>query len=360
AAGADVDVRAESLQLGGDFQTAPTGTALEDLAATLLLPPELRPATQLHLVTERAVYAQDDARTSIAIRDGAVVATHAGRSAAGAPAGGVLDMTALDRIRVDGRLAAPAGAVAITLSDGGADVGFRNEGVWLGSGAALDVTGVDLSFVDEAGLRRGDILAGGSVTLDAARGAVVMAPGARIDVSGTRGELAVIDGAVGATPAVRLLPVATAAGRITVRASETVLPYGEFVGRAGGAGAAGGTLEIALDLAQRVGNETFAGVVADLFPEDARILTLGARPAWQDTWAAFGTAGFVQALRTSGIDAAGSIDTALGVHGLALVAADGVSAGGFDALHLGARQGSAGLAAGGTGQIFGRLPAEVR
>ena len=358
--GARVALSAESFELESDFQSQPTGTPVATLARTVRLPPELRPATRLTLTTERRVYAQDDARTSIAIRDGATVMTEAGRSADGDASGGALALTVFDRVRIDGHVAAPAGEVAVNILDAGAAVGFRNEGIWLGGEAAIEARGVDLSFLDENGLRRGDILAGGSVSLQATRGAVVLAPGSRINVSGASGELAVIDGAAGAEPAVRVLPVATAAGRITLRASETILPYAEFVGHAGGAGAAGGTLDIALDLGGRVGNEAFAGIGTDLFPEDARVLTLGTRPVWDPSWMAFGTAEFVQALRTSAVDADGHLDVAGGVHGFGAVDANDVVAGGFDALRLAARQSGAGLAIGGTGQIFGRLPAEVR
>src|SRR5690606_17848789 len=86
--------------------------------------------------------------------------------------------------------------------------------------------------------------------------------------------------------------------------------------------------------------------------------TLGERAPWQDTWIAFGEAGFEAALRSSGVDAAGRLDVGLGVHGTAPLDAAAVAAGGFDSLSLGARQ-SIAQRADGVSQFLS-LPAEVR
>lgn len=348
APGTRVAARAESLVLGGDFNTAPTGTDFATLTELALLPVETRPATHIAFDTQRRLYEQADARPSIVIGRGARLGTEIG---------GAIQLVARDRIVVDGELDAPAGSIKLELRDAGDQVGFRNEGLWLLDGAALTARGADRSFIDSDGLRTGEILAGGSITLAATRGAVVIAPEALLDVSGTVGTLERLDNS-GARPEVRAERVATAAGSIVLRASETLLPYGELRGQAGGAGAAGGSLRVTLDLTGRLGNAAFTGSLPDLFPEDARVLTLGERADWQDTWVNFGDAGFEAALRTSGIDAAGRVDTTLGVHGTAAVDAAAVMAGGFDALELGARQ-SIAQRADGVSQFLG-LPAEVR
>ena len=112
----------------------------------------------------------------------------------------------------------------------------------------------------------------------------------KVDVEG--GELEVLDSAGGGVPEIRTLRVPTAGGRVVLQASEALLPYGELVGRAGGAGAAGGSLRVALTLENRVDNLGFEGAAIDVFPEDPRVLAFGERPLWRDTWAAFGTPEF--------------------------------------------------------------------
>mgnify|MGYP003700520039 CR=1 FL=1 len=349
AADRRVSVRAENYTLGDGYADALTGTPLAAIADVELLPEALRPATFLTVTTNRRLFSGRDARPSLTIGAGASIATEAG---------GGMELSARDRIVVDGMLAAPAGHIGLGVTDAGGDVGFRNEGIWLLDQALLDVRGVDLTFVGPDGLRTGDVRAGGTIELLADRGSVVIAPGAQLDVSGTVGMVDVL-GADGLVPRIDSLRIPSAAGVIELRASETLLPYGEFRGFAGGPGAAAGTLRAALDLSNRTGNVTFSGSVGDVFPEDARVLSLGQRPAWRDAWTAFDSDEFITALRTPAFAADGTIDSASGgVHGAGLIDPASITGGGFEALALRVQQSNAQRADGLT--QFLALPAEVR
>lgn len=348
-AGAELDLDPLVMQLTRALQSAPTGTDIDELATLARLPAAERAASHLEFTTHRRLFELGDAPASISIERGASIATGIGGSIA---------LEAPDRMFIDGSLAAPAGEISLRLIDVGDDAGFRNQGIWLGEGASLLAVGADRVVANAQGLREGDVLAGGSITVAADRGFVVAAPGSLIDVSGTRATIDVLEDTSALLRNYAATTVDTAAGRIELRASEGLLPYGALRGRASGA-AAGGDLRIALDLTARAGNGLFIGLPAEQFLETARVVSLGARRDWDARWLDFGDAAFINALRTSAFAGDGSIDPNAGINGVALVSPEEITSGGFASASLTARQNATEFRADGLSRYL-RLPAEVR
>jgi len=117
--------------------------------------------------------------------------------------------------------------------------------VWLGPTAVLDASGTVVLKPNAFGLRQGDVLSGGQVSLTGKASYVVTAAGSRIDVSGASAELD-LAGATGSGPA--RTTVASAAGSINIQSSEGGVLDGEM--RANSApvpGAAGGSLSISVN-----------------------------------------------------------------------------------------------------------------
>jgi len=337
------------LSFGRAVEATPGGTDIDDFTIISRPPIAQRAPTHLAVDTSRRLYELGDADLSILVEAGAGIATELG---------GSISFTARDRIFVDGTLDAPAGDIALTLADVGDDAGFRQQGIWLGPQARLLARGGDRVLKNPEGLREGEVLGGGSILLDAVRGYVVTAPGSLLDVSGST---AVLDTLIDIDPLRRRYAAQTihsAAGRIALRASEGLLPYGELFGRATG-GAAGGHLTFDLDLSRRAGNGRFIGLASEQFPEIARVLSLGTRRSFEAAWLNFGDAGFVNAMRQSGLLGNGSLRTSGGVNGVALIDPADVRDGGFGSVRLGARQNGSEFRADGISRYL-TLPAEVR
>jgi filamentous hemagglutinin family protein len=235
-------------------------------------------------------------------------------------------------VQFEGTLLAPAGAVTfgldsdLTLSD------FASQqAIWLGSGARVDVSGRALVFTDETGRRRGDVLDGGTVTLDAARGSVITLPGSMIDVSGTSATLDVPVSADGRGGFVAQ-PTGSRGGSVRLSAAESILLGGSLRARGGTTDVAGGSLSVLLDTTRR--NDP--GVLGNLLPTAPR------RIVFSDTLAPLivppGT----------GVPAAYA--------GQALLAADSIESAGFDFLDVAAR----GLDLLSAGQIIvGAVPGQI-
>ncbi len=164
--------------------------------------------------------------------------------------GGILDLAATQhQLRVDGRLAAPAGEIRLTMKDDpGADsIGYdAAQAIWIGKTAELLAPGAVVYTPGNDGLLRGQILDAGKIGLTAKKGYVVAQTGARIDVSGISAELDV------ATPVAngftyRRRSVAGAGGKIAVDAREGAILDASLA--AGAPGSIGGSLSVTLDRA---------------------------------------------------------------------------------------------------------------
>ncbi|MBV4476864.1 filamentous hemagglutinin family protein [Pseudomonas botevensis] len=164
------------------------------------------------------------------------------------------------QITVDGELNAWGGTIDIRQQQFGAvdpatfaqnfDPKAHDRSIWIGEQAVLDVAGRAVTATDALGRTYGQVDKGGSIviggeinsklaTATAADAYVIVRPGARLEASGTE---AVLDIA-GQGPT----RIATDGGRISLSAYNGLFIDGRLHAAAGGAGAAGGQLDIALE-----------------------------------------------------------------------------------------------------------------
>jgi len=154
-------------------------------------------------------------------------------------------------VSISGSVTAAGGAVRITgqasfpslLPD------FLAPTVLLSSNASLSTVGKTVLTPSALGLRQGQVLAGGSITVS---GNIVAESGARLDVSGTRGVLDLNPNALSLDPAVvraaggNFVPVTieSNAGSIALSGGQMLYSDATLVGRAGGSSATGGSLTV--------------------------------------------------------------------------------------------------------------------
>ena len=194
------------------------------------------------------------------------------------------------------------------------NVGFRSgESIWLGSGSRLLARGVALVYPDAVGVRRGDVLDGGTIAITAHKGYVVAQTGAVIDVSGASAtvDLAQSRGA-GFTYVATGIP--SDAGSISIATREGALLDATLAAHAGGAGASGGTFGLTVGF----GVETPPDLFPPTYPTGERIVSVrqsgSALPA--------------------GLKPGDAID--LSLNGLGLITADALMSGGLDRVSLAA------------------------
>ncbi|WP_139842805.1 filamentous hemagglutinin N-terminal domain-containing protein, partial [Janthinobacterium sp. GW456W] len=188
--------------------------------------------------------AADMASAELLIGKGAVVSVDAGQS---------IKLASVGQLTVDGRLNAWGGK--ISLGGVGVDVnvseaveaGGHGRSLWIGENAVLDVASRAVTATDAQGRRYGKVADGGSIVvggeIDHAQGStsaanlfVVVRDGAVLDASGAHAVLDVNGDAI---------DVASAGGSIALASNNGLYLDGQLRARAGGAGAAGGTLSVA-------------------------------------------------------------------------------------------------------------------
>lgn len=158
-------------------------------------------------------------------------------------------------VTVDGRLTAPGGTIAI----GGGGIPDAPGLFWIGERAVLDVAARAVTAQDVYGRRYGQAADGGTIRIggaldweekgraEAPHAFVVIRPGALLDASGTS---ATFDRAVDSIDrSFAPMQVATDGGSIVLKSVQGLYLDGTLRAAAGGAGAAGGTLGLALESA---------------------------------------------------------------------------------------------------------------
>ncbi|WP_176801100.1 filamentous hemagglutinin family protein [Variovorax sp. EL159] len=157
-------------------------------------------------------------------------------------------------VTVNGTLRAPGGAITIDRPRGTAP---GTPGlVWIGEGAVLDVAARAATARDNFGRVYGQVADGGTISIggtldwektseaDAADVFTVIRPGALLDASGTSAVLDPVGNAPGRAPAP--VTVASNGGTIVLKSNHGLYLDGTLRAAAGGPGAAGGTLALAL------------------------------------------------------------------------------------------------------------------
>lgn len=235
--------------LAQSWQLKPTAAitssgAMAGVAAPVLHnlsgPGRTRPATNLTL----RAYSQDvNLGGNLTVGNGVKIEMDPGAS---------LNLYAGRQLTVLGELNAPAGNITLGLMPGTIPDATRS--IWFGPNARVLATGSTARlYTDGSGITSGEVLDGGSIrigavpqngVLGAADGYVVAEQGAWFDVSGAQalGQRFKYNGAV--TP---VQDVTSSGGSIDIHTKEGLLFQGTLRGYAGGSGANGGTLAVALD-----------------------------------------------------------------------------------------------------------------
>ena len=228
-----------------------------------------------------------------------------------------LTLTSNTRILDDALIRSPGGAVSMTVTAGLAEPQFiAGHQIWLGPHAVIDVSGTVIAVTDDRGNNTGNVLAGGTVQLNAQRGAVELQPGSLINVSGSAATLDIPEVDSAGVASFRSTNVASAGGSVEVTAAEAALLSGDMLAASGDpAQIPSGSFSLTLNGNNRYGPDVFGGV-APPYPYDPRTIVIAAsQPA---------------------IAVAAGLDLPLSLEGKGLVSAQALTKAGFDAVSLAA------------------------
>ncbi|NWG87720.1 MAG: filamentous hemagglutinin family protein [Hydrogenophilaceae bacterium] len=228
--GTRIQARASSYLLPTSTATLASSDSLRNIARYILLPEAKRAPVDLKFA----------AANSSTIIGSLLVAKN---TFIGTDPGGSIELAAGDRLTMLGSLEARAGDIKLTLSADSTTFAYDDSrAIWIGKDASLNATGYfKAEPPDRSGLIKGELMAGGDIVIDAKKGYVVVEEGAQLDVSGVSAkvDLPVPGGYARQT-------LAGDAGSIRLSAREGLLLDGALRGSAGGKGAAGGSLSLAL------------------------------------------------------------------------------------------------------------------
>ncbi|WP_454625216.1 filamentous haemagglutinin family protein [Bradyrhizobium cenepequi] len=177
---------------------------------------------------------------------------------------------------IEGAITARGGTITVgsDVDAGYEQVGVAGQSIWIGDRAVLDVSARPATGIDLQGRRYGIIRDGGSINigiasltpndkglLEATQSLVIIRPGAVLDASGTS---ATVDLAGEAThivagSATRAVEAASNGGSILIASQTGLYLDGTMRAAAGGAGAAGGSLTMALETPERYNPATATG-----------------------------------------------------------------------------------------------------
>ena len=183
--------------------------------------------------------------------------------------GGKISLGSDTSILVDGLLKAPAGSIALTINTPSrVDKGFfKSQGIWLGDHAQLIANGLFRPQIDPSGLVNGNVLAGGSVTLNANRGYVATQESSVIDVSGATATVQIRQpGSSSSSATATPLEVASAGGQVMIRAGEGGVVDGQIRANGGSESVSGGGLTVELNSIIR--NKPSESIANGAFPDD--------------------------------------------------------------------------------------------
>jgi filamentous hemagglutinin family protein len=254
-AGTRIQPRTTNLVADAALRNIPTGALARDVLAVVELPDGQRRAASLTL--------QSSGTSANASGSGRLVVEAGARIDVEASASGGVTLSGARELVFDGAATAPGGTVTLQQSGqvAGSTEADPTGALRLGAGSRIDVSGVALPTPSLDGLARGTVLAGGTVNLNAAT--LLWSAGSEIRADGSTGQFDAGPGGV-AYPEGPVL-AGSAGGRLNVNlafdatrhtGTFTFAPGGLLEGQfhaGGGAGASGGTMNVAL---VRGGSET--------------------------------------------------------------------------------------------------------
>lgn len=257
AEGTRVDVSMPVYRQGEGATNLATGGAPRDALETWTPPVYLddaakgvltqRQGASLSLRAGSGITAAGDiATTPLLVGKGAILNVDPGQS---------IGLAGIGQVTVDGTLNAWGGRISVnSIIVSAPDTELQKpletyQSIWIGDNAVLDAAARAVTAVDSRGNRYGTVRNGGSIVIggeiDHAKGGltatdafVVVRQGARLDASGAQ---AVLD-----IPGQGATPVASHGGSIAFASTSGLYLDGQFKAEAGGAGASGGSLSVAL------------------------------------------------------------------------------------------------------------------
>ena len=217
----------QTLELQPGHALQASGSRIESFSRRVALEPRLRKPVNLTLSADAVT------RGDVRIGEGARIDLDDKAR---------LAIDAAHRIEIQGGLSTRGGTISATLNGSTDQALDPVSTIWLGDRAVLDASGVARTYADSRGLTQGNVLAGGTVSLDARTGYVVAEAGSTINVSGAapvRVDVPNEAGGLGRN-------VGSDAGAIKISAREGVLLDGTLAARAGGGSNRGGSFALTL------------------------------------------------------------------------------------------------------------------
>jgi filamentous hemagglutinin family protein len=319
APGTTVRLQQNNLVAQGSLSSIKSGTSLNEFTTEGLLADIDRNAVDLSLGVAPTL-AMNETFSSSAFADAASLDIGTGASIVADPSASIT-LTSTSRILVDGIISAPAGDISLhvtagmNLSTDPASAAFDDQGIWLGSNARLLARGTAQLQADDLGRISGEVLNGGTISLDADRGHVLSSTNSVVDVSGTAAALDIRTDAQGRYAR---RTVGSAGGTIDIESAEAIVIGGDLRGESGAPGTlAAGTLRMTLDPTGRA-DPGQGGNVGDF-----NVFFPGARS--------------IEVTQAAVPVAFGNSTLPSNYQGRALVSAEQIADGGFDAVELTAR-----------------------
>lgn len=248
----------KNLLLASNAESQASGGKLENFSTIATLPNTERNPTNLTLTFAELL--DQNRSQALTIGQGALIQTDAG---------GAVTLASDTSIFVNGTIDAPGGAIAATINTpSGVDKGFyASQGIWLGADSRLLAQGVFKPTLNNYGLKTGNVLSGGTINLTANRGYIVGRTGSIINASGSVANLDFQQTNQDGTQIKTVSEaIASSGGSISLAAGEGLLVDSTLLAKSGGAGVAGGTLNVQLDRALR--NKPPLTISGGLFPDD--------------------------------------------------------------------------------------------
>ncbi|WCD83366.1 filamentous haemagglutinin family protein [Pseudomonas sp. TUM22785] len=305
AEGTRVDVSMPVYRQGDGATNLATGGAPRDALETWTPPVYLddaakgvltqRQGASLSLRAGSGITAAGDiATTPLLVGKGAILNVDPGQS---------IGLAGIGQVTVDGTLNAWGGRISVnSIIVSAPDTELQKpletyQSIWIGDNAVLDAAARAVTAVDSRGNRYGTVRNGGSIVvggeIDHAKGGltatdafVVVRQGARLDASGAQ---AVLD-----IPGQGATPVASHGGSIAFASTGGLYLDGQFKAEAGGAGASGGSLSVALGApSYRINDPRATDAVRQarelvLAQHQGESLPTGVEPGQGATWLQYG------------------------------------------------------------------------
>lgn len=247
-----LSLKQTNLQPDNSFSAQRSGSSLATFSQKVMLPDSMRNPVNLHLSSSEPL--GQDQQQMLAIGSGVNIETDIG---------GSVSLEADTSIQINGTIRAPGGQItaAINTPVAGDKGYYDSQGIWLGAESQLLAPGGLKPELNYLGLRAGQVLPGGTISLTAKRGYIVSNPGSLIDVSGSS---SILD--FQQSGRVISERVASAGGSILLTAGEGMVLNSQLNAQSGAEHSLGGTLSVELNRGLR--NKPLIPGNSALFPDD--------------------------------------------------------------------------------------------